>query len=160
MKRLGCKAVPLSKEPMGLPVSEDVDTRGTASNIEDTNTLSHCIYLPSCLTASTYPPVLLHLSILLSHGFTAYICSPVSLHLSILRFHCTSYCLFPPRLSVIPSHEFHLSVTLSHCIYLLPSLTASTSIHWCFDCVAHAQRLRIFRKLKGNLTKSTSPRKS
>ena len=38
MKRLGCKAVPLSKEPMGLPVSEDVDTRGTASNIEDTNT--------------------------------------------------------------------------------------------------------------------------
>ena len=40
MKRLGCKAVPLSKEPMGLPVSEDVDTRGTASNIEDTNSVS------------------------------------------------------------------------------------------------------------------------
>ena len=33
----GCKAVHLSKEPERLPVSEDVDTRGISSNIEDTN---------------------------------------------------------------------------------------------------------------------------
>ena len=37
MKRLSCKAVHLSKEPSGFPDSEDVDTRGTESNIEDTN---------------------------------------------------------------------------------------------------------------------------
>ena len=34
----GCIAVHLSKEPERLPVSEDVDTRGISSNIEDTNT--------------------------------------------------------------------------------------------------------------------------
>ena len=33
----GCIAVHLSKEPERLPVSEDVDTRGISSNIEDTN---------------------------------------------------------------------------------------------------------------------------
>ena len=37
--KIGCKAVHLSKEPERLPVSEDVDTRGTASNIEDTNNM-------------------------------------------------------------------------------------------------------------------------
>ena len=37
MKRLGDNAVHLSKEPSGFPDSEDVDTRGTESNIEDTN---------------------------------------------------------------------------------------------------------------------------
>ena len=36
--KIGCKAVHLSKEPERLPVSEDVDTRGISSNIEDTNT--------------------------------------------------------------------------------------------------------------------------
>ena len=41
MKRLSCKAVHLSKEPSGFPDSEDVDTRGTESNIEDTNTVMY-----------------------------------------------------------------------------------------------------------------------
>ena len=52
MKRLSCKAVHLSKEPSGFPDSEDVDTRGTESNIEDTNTVSLASYLVvsrSCL---------------------------------------------------------------------------------------------------------------
>ena len=35
--KIGWKAVHLSKEPERLPVSEDVDTRGISSNIEDTN---------------------------------------------------------------------------------------------------------------------------
>ena len=37
MKKLGDNAVHLSKGPSGFPDSEDVDTRGTASNIEDTD---------------------------------------------------------------------------------------------------------------------------
>ena len=38
MNRIGCKAALLCKGPLRFPDSEDVDTRGTESNIEDTNT--------------------------------------------------------------------------------------------------------------------------
>ena len=38
MKAIGCKAALSCKGPLRFPDSEDVDTRGTESNIEDTNT--------------------------------------------------------------------------------------------------------------------------
>ena len=108
----GCIAVHLSKEPERLPVSEDVDTRGISSNIEDTNTRDQhraarvVLRFFLCRIFSSYRAAQSMATLLTSHGASLAMCAPAT----CLTTRCSSKCMLVHR-SVTKSQRMRLRRT-------------------------------------------------